>query len=455
MTTGRALVPMPGGSRRAHLREWRRESLWLWPAVAALVAWAAGDLAARYLHNFSLHQGVFPTDLDDARTLLATIAAALLTFTGVVFSITLVALQMASTQYSPRVLRTFVRKPVTKLALSTFIATFVYALALLARVGSTTRAHTVPQGAVAVAYLLVMASVLVFVFFVHSTVRSMRVSYVIEAVFVETSHAMDVLFAPLDAYREVTMPERQSPTASIAFDRRDAVVDGIDAYRLVELATQHRCVLECSVPVGTFVTSGSELVRVHGGSALEGREVLTTFNCSAVRTLYQDPCYGIRQLVDIAIRALSPAVNDPTTAVQALDRLHALVRAVVARPIPPVATSTLRTSSAWSCPFPAGTAWSAWPSPRSPSTGRTRHRSRASSRPSSTISPSWWGPTASGPSTSSVRLWVRPCGVPAVGTRVRCSWGTRSAWDRWERGDAAYAGRSCAAPGAATPTSDP
>ncbi len=334
MTTGRALVPMPGGSRRAHLREWRRESLWLWPAVAALVAWAAGDLAARYLHNFSLHQGVFPTDLDDARTLLATIAAALLTFTGVVFSITLVALQMASTQYSPRVLRTFVRKPVTKLALSTFIATFVYALALLARVGSTTRAHTVPQGAVAVAYLLVMASVLVFVFFVHSTVRSMRVSYVIEAVFVETSHAMDVLFAPLDVYREVTMPERQSPTASIAFDRRDAVVDGIDAYRLVELATQHRCVLECSVPVGTFVTSGSELVRVHGGSALEGREVLTTFNCSAVRTLYQDPCYGIRQLVDIAIRALSPAVNDPTTAVQALDRLHALVRAVVARPDP-------------------------------------------------------------------------------------------------------------------------
>ena len=183
-------MPTPGGSRRAHLREWRRESLWLWPAVAALAAWVAGDLAARYLHGFTLHQGLFPTDLDDARTLLATIATALLTFTGVVFSITLVALQMASTQYSPRVLRTFVRKPVTKLALSTFIATFVYALTLLARVGTTTRAHTVPQGAVAVAYLLVMASVIVFVFFVHSTVRSMRVSYVIEAVFRETSGAL-------------------------------------------------------------------------------------------------------------------------------------------------------------------------------------------------------------------------------------------------------------------------
>ena len=186
MTTVRARVPNPGRARRAHLREWRRESLWLWPALAAIGAWVIGDLAARYLRSFTLHEGLFPTNLDDARTLLATIAAALLTFTGVVFSITLVALQMASTQYSPRVLRTFVRKPVTKLALATFIATFVYSLTLLARVGTTTGPHTVPQGAVGLAYLLVMASVLVFVFFVHSTVRSMRVSYVIEAVSDET-----------------------------------------------------------------------------------------------------------------------------------------------------------------------------------------------------------------------------------------------------------------------------
>ncbi len=96
--------------------------------------------------SFTFHQGLFPTNLDDARTLLATIATALLTFTGVVFSITLVALQMASTQYSPRVLRTFVRKPVTKLALSTFIATFVYSLTLLARVGTSGgAAHRCPR----------------------------------------------------------------------------------------------------------------------------------------------------------------------------------------------------------------------------------------------------------------------------------------------------------------------
>ena len=141
-----------------------------------------------------------------------------------VFSITLVALQMASTQYSPRVLRTFVRKPVTKLALATFIATFVYSLTLLARVGTSTGPHTVPQGAVGLAYLLVMASVIVFVFFVHSTVRSMRVSYVIEAVFKETLEAVDVMFAPASDYRDVQEPSLQAVGTRVWFDHGHAVL---------------------------------------------------------------------------------------------------------------------------------------------------------------------------------------------------------------------------------------
>jgi uncharacterized membrane protein len=333
VTSVRGRFPEPGGSRRAHLREWRRESLWLWPAIAAVGAWVVGDLAARYLRSFTLYQGLFPTNLDDARTLLSTIAAALLTFTGVVFSITLVALQMASTQYSPRVLRTFVRKPVTKLALATFIATFVYALTLLSRVGTTTGVHTVPQGAVGLAYLLVMASVLVFVVFVDSTVRSMRVSYVIQAVFNETLPAVFAMFVPASAYEEAQDPGVQ-PGQRISFDRRDAVVDGVDAHRLVELAGHHGCVLRLCAPVGTYMSRGMDLMEVHGGTAPDTGQVIAALDCFASRTLYQDPCYGVRQLVDIAIRAVSPAINDPTTAVQALDRLHGILRAIADRPDP-------------------------------------------------------------------------------------------------------------------------
>jgi uncharacterized membrane protein len=306
----------------------------MWPAIAAVGAWGLGAIAARHLHSFTLHQGLFPTDLDDARTLLATIAAALLTFTGVVFSITLVALQVASSQYSPRVLRTFVRQPVTKLALATFIATFVYSLTLLASVGTSTTAHTVPQGAVGVAFLLVMASVIVFVFFVHSTVRSMRVSYVIQAVFEETSRSIDAVFAPADTYRAADEPAFVDDPLRIVFEHDDAVLDGIDTHRLVELAREHDTVLRMRVRVGTFVTRGSLVAEAHGGTSPDTAEVLRACNCSPVRTLYQDPSYGARQLVDIAIRALSPAVNDPTTAVQVLDRLSGLLRMVATRPDP-------------------------------------------------------------------------------------------------------------------------
>jgi uncharacterized membrane protein len=282
-------------------------------------------------------QGLFPTNLDDARTLLATIATALLTFTGVVFSITLVALQMASTQYSPRVLRTFVRKPVTKLALATFIATFVYSLTLLARVGTASGAHTVPQGAVGLAYLLVMVSVIVFVFFVHSTVRSMRVTYVIEAVFRETLRAATNTFNDPASYVQVQAPSPDIPiTATIAFDHADAVLDGLATHHLVQIAVAHQCVLRTTVPVGTFLPRGFDVIEVLGSpsSPLHPAEVLRAVNTSAVRTMYQDPNYGVRQLVDIAIRALSPAINDPTTAVQSLDRIHGVLRAVATRPDP-------------------------------------------------------------------------------------------------------------------------
>jgi uncharacterized membrane protein len=334
VTTVRGRVPTPGGARRAQLRELRHESLWFWPAVAAIAAWVAAAEADRHLHSFTLHQGLFPTDLDDARTLLATIATALLTFTGVVFSVTLVALQMASSQYSPRVLRTFVRKPVTKLALSTFIATFVYSLTLLASVGTGSTAHRVPQGAVGLAYLLVMASIIVFVVFVHSTVRSMRVTYVIQSVFLETLAAATNTFAEASAYRDVEEPAGLPIVATIGFDHADAVLDGIDADRLVGLASAHGCVLRLTVPVGTYLPRDFDLMEVLGGRRPDPHAIGGSLHSSAARTLYQDPEYGVRQLVDIAIRALSPAINDPTTAVQSLDRLHGVLRAVAGRPDP-------------------------------------------------------------------------------------------------------------------------
>ena len=338
--------PTPGGARRAHLRELRRESLWFWPAVAAIAAWVGGDLAARRpaTASRSIRACSPPTSTTPARC-SPTIATALLTFTGVVFSITLVALQMASTQYSPRVLRTFVRKPVTKLALSTFIATFVYSLTLLARVGTAQAAPTrVPQGAVGLAYLLVMVSIIVFVFFVHSTVRSMRVTYVIEAVFRETLPLGDEHVRRGSAsYVDVRAPHRDlAVTARIALRPRR------------RRARWHRRPPPGPARRGARVRAAPDRARRHvrapglrdhrgARPPLHARPAprsLRNVHTSAVRTMYQDPNYGVRQLVDIAIRALSPAINDPTTAVQALDRLHGVLR-----PSPPAPTHRGTTST--------------------------------------------------------------------------------------------------------------
>ena len=305
-------------------------------AVAAIAAWALAELMSSHSPSFAAHHRLFSVNIDDARSLLGTIAASILTFTGVVFSITLVALQTASSQYSPRVLRTFVRKPVTKLALASFIATFVYSLVVLARLGTLGGGdRDVPAGAIGVAFLLVLVSVFVFVAFVHSTVRSMRVTYVIEAVHAETVRA-------IHTFRMESPPTvAEVPVAAGSAHGRPAL--GAPRRR----AERHRpppagpaghrargATLTLNVEVGTYVALGSHFMDCEGADPPSADEVLSCLDLAAVRTLYQDARYGIRQLVDIAIRALSPAVYDPTTAVQALDRLHDILLLSAAHPDP-------------------------------------------------------------------------------------------------------------------------
>lgn len=337
----RARVPLGPGMRRVRLAEFRRDSLWLGPAVAALAAWALADILSKHSPSFVSDDHLFSTNIDDARSLLGTIAASILTFTGVVFSITLVALQTASSQYSPRVLRSFVRRPITKIALSSFIATFVYSLVVLSRLGTLHHGgESVPAAAVGFAFVMVLISVFVFVVFVHATVRSMRVTYVIEAVAKETIHSLTGIASDARAEsRLIDTPLTGSPQAA-TFPHRGAVLDGLDVSGLVRLATSRDATIVLRVEVGTFVARGTHIADVYAQGteasipAPSAAEIVRRLDLAAVRTLYQDPRYGVRQLVDIAIRALSPAINDPTTAVQVLDRLNEIVRLAAEHPDP-------------------------------------------------------------------------------------------------------------------------
>ena len=198
----------------------------------------------------------------------------------------------------------------------------------------------------------------------------------------------------------------------VPFDRADAVIDGVDARRLAELARRHGCVLRLCVPVGTYMVRGSASSRCTVARRRD-RAPPPGPGLFGGRTLYQDPCYGVRQLVDIAIRAVSPAINDPTTAVQSLDRLYGILRAIADRPDPSGVHLDARAASVSWCRCRAGGGCSTWPSPRSRSTaGRS-----ANPRKLTAIFDAWR------------RMSHRnDCGDRVARAWLRNAWRTATAW---------------------------
>lgn len=282
-----------------------------------------------------------------ASSVAATVSTSMLTFLGVVFSITLVAVQLASQQFSPRVVRTFSRSVITKVALGTFMATFLYALLVqnFLDTKAPTGLQTAPIASVAVGLLLVLASLTVFIKFVGALLGLIRLPFTLSTVAGETRQAIEENYPLEDAYRLVDPVHLGEPDATIHYDRppewallaphtAHGVLQGVDVVGLVRLAREHQCVLRLITRLGEFVDHGEPLVAAYGTSSPDRARVLRNFDVGRERTLYQDPAYGIRQLVDIGAQALSPTVNAPTTAVQVIDRLAGLLLAIARRPDP-------------------------------------------------------------------------------------------------------------------------
>ncbi len=321
----------------ARAREWLRTGLWFIPtlfvsaAIAAALALTALDDATG---GDSPRWLVFGRGPEGAREVLGTIAGSTLAFTGVVFSITIVALQLASTQFSPRVLRTFLRDRGSQVCLGVFVATFVFALMVLREIDSTP--GYVPGLSVTGAFSLVVASLFAFVWFVNHIAQAIRVVNIIESVARETRAAIDNVCPEAAADPGAGLaPPAGPPTAVLPFTRQPGALLGVDEDDLVEVARRHDCVLVLLATVGDYLPTGLPLFAVHGGDGTIGAgEVLPYVGSGPERTMYQDAAFGFRQLVDIAEKALSPAVNDPTTAVQVIDRIHDLLRRLAARPFP-------------------------------------------------------------------------------------------------------------------------
>nr|WP_211270001.1 DUF2254 domain-containing protein [Streptomyces varsoviensis] len=332
-----------GGMRRPRplspLREHLRDTFWFTPAAGLVGAMALATLVLALdslLIEALQEDGEYGTVSsliklsEDAKSIITTVGSAMLTFIGVVFSISLVALQMASGQFTPRVVRLYVRSRITKCTFAVFLATFLFALLVQASYegdADPRTVTTVPVISGLTCVVLVLVSLVLFVAYVNSTLRLMRVSHVIDRITREA-------FRVLDRYERGSGEAPALPEAVAEAEHQGAagVLRDVHIARLVRIARRNGTVLRLVPRIGDFVVPGTPVLAVHGGTRPSPRALRHTMTVGVERTYHQDPAFGLRQLSDIALRALSPAVNDPTTAVQCLDRITQFLAAVVDRP---------------------------------------------------------------------------------------------------------------------------
>jgi len=321
-----------------------RGALWVLPTASVLCSLVAGAaLAAVDVGEGSwLEPLLFQGTAADARDLLIVVSATMITVTGLVFTLTVVALQIASTQFSPRLLRNFLRDRGNQVVLAVFVSTFAYATAGLHTVGARAggEGEFVPRLAVSGSLFLALLSLAALVYFIHHIARSIQIDTIMAGVERETLAVIDDIYQDRigDAGAEQRAPDPPARAVAVAA-RRSGYLQAVDLDRLLEVALEHGLVLRLAAGVGDHVIAGTPLAWAWP-AAPEGRrpepEGLVDPLDRAVeigleRTMLQDVAFGIRQLADIANKALSPAVNDPYTGVQSLQHLSVVVHTLAGR----------------------------------------------------------------------------------------------------------------------------
>ncbi len=308
--------------------------LWFLPVMCVL-AGALVSLGTIWLDRSFDYQAI-PSDYvggpEAATATLQTIAVAMVSLTALVLTITMVVVQLAMGQFSPRIVQRILQDKPSQLAIGLFVATFVHAILTLREVrvdGDGT--GQVPAIAVVTAYVLVIASIAVLVLYVHHVGQSLRVSALIELVGADTRKLLDRLYPATSGARQ-----SHSSTDPVIRARKSGVIVKIGHEELVEEARRADCTLELVPALGLFVPADAELFRIHGDArGLDPDRLHDALILKLEPTLDEDVAYGIRLLVDIAERSLAESpFQDPTTAVQAIDRIHDVLRQLVGRPFP-------------------------------------------------------------------------------------------------------------------------
>lgn len=337
----------------AMLWENARTSFWFVPVLMSV---GAGLLAALTLmldsrlnlDEYSWLSWLYGGGAEGARSMLTMIGSSAITVAGTSFSITIAALSLASSQFGPRLLRTFVRDTGNQIVLGTFIATFLYCLLIVRTVrGSDGDTDAViPQISVTAAVLLAVASMGVLIYFIHHAAMSIRAEHVIASVSRDLETTLEDLFPaqlgrgmiqqPDQDQGEPSLPTLTGPTRPIMLGR-DGYLQMVSTESLIKLASEHDLCIRLYRRPGDFIIAHEPAAYVSPAEQVDDElhdRLARTLIIGGERSMQQDIAFGINQLVEVAARALSPGINDPFTALSCLDRLGAVLCQLGRRPLP-------------------------------------------------------------------------------------------------------------------------
>ncbi|RRJ83383.1 DUF2254 domain-containing protein [Aestuariirhabdus litorea] len=283
----------------------------------------------------------FSAEAEGVSAVLQVVASSMITMAGVVFSMTLVALSLASSQLGPRLLRNFMSDTPTQLVLGTFISTFLYCLVVLRAVRRSEELAFVPHLSVMVGVLLAVASVGVFIYFIHHVSVSIQANEVAGRIGRELIESADQLFPAGEGGEgpepDAELLESMGRESAPFYAQADGYLQFVDVAALIALARQEDLVFRLEVQPGRYVIAGTPLLRVWPPNRLTRALVEPLQGCfvqGRQRTRAQDIEHGVEQLVEVALRALSPSLNDPFTAMTCIDHLGAALSRLAAGELP-------------------------------------------------------------------------------------------------------------------------
>ncbi len=287
----------------------------------------------------------FGVGAEGARGMLGAIAGSMMTVASLTFSLTITTLATASTQYTSRLVRNFMRDRINQFVLGYFVGLFAYCLVVMRTIRSGDDNQFVPAIAVLVGLVGALVSIIVLIYFIHHIAESIQAGTILKRVTNETLEAIDKLF-PSQAAEPMsdelpshtnTLPAQPSENERAVQLDRFGYVRSIDTDTLMEIATERDTMIRLVVDVGQFVTPQSDVCTLVCDEPLDDEtceRLKASFETGPARTIEQDAAFGIRQIVDIAMKALSPGVNDTTTGVMSIEHLGVIVERLADRDIP-------------------------------------------------------------------------------------------------------------------------